>query len=389
MTRPGSAALAPRTHFPVLADPRVTYLNAASIALTPLPVQEAAREFEDEIAGRGTIRFDDATEARVYEDARENAARLLGCEPGAVAVTTSATEALGQVAWWLRPGEGTNVVCIDVDFPSAVYPWYRVAEETGAEVRLVRALVDPASLSTGSVEAMVDERTAAVCVGHVQYATGHRLDPARLAAAAHAVRAILVLDATQSAGMLPIDVRAMDVDVLVAGSYKWLCGPFGAAVCALAPHVAERFRPPLVGWRSTLDQAAFDATRMPIAPGARGMEYSTVAYPAGVALGAAIGYVLDLGVEAVWEHDVALADRLVEGLRTLGATFVSPTEGPERSAIVSVGFPGRDGTEIWERLTRAGVYTSPRLGAVRFAPHLYNHEADVDRALAELDRILA
>jgi selenocysteine lyase/cysteine desulfurase len=119
------------------------------------------------------------------------------------------------------------------------------------------------------------------------------------------------------------------------------------------------------------------------------MEYSTVAYPAGVALGAAIGYVLDLGVEAVWEHDVALADRLVEGLRALGATFVSPIEGLERSAIVSVHFPGRDGKELWGQLTRAGVYTSPRLGAVRFAPHLYNHEADVDRALAELHRILS
>jgi cysteine desulfurase/selenocysteine lyase len=373
----------------VLDDPGVTYLNAASIALTPLPVQDAARAFEDEIAGRGTIRFDDAAEARVYEGARENAARLLGCHPADVAVTTSATEALGQVAWWLRPGEGTNVVCIDVDFPSAVYPWYRVAEETGAEVRLVRAIDDPASLSTAAVEALIDERTAAVCVGHVQYATGHLLDPARLAAAAHAVGALLVLDATQSAGMVPIDVRAMGVDVLVAGSYKWLCGPFGAAVCALDPNVAERFRPPLVGWRSTLDQAAFDATRMPIAAGARGMEYSTVAYAAGVALGTAIGYVLDLRVEAVWEHDVALADRLAEGLTALGATFMSPIEGPERSAIVSVRFPGRDGTELWERLARAGVYTSPRLGAVRFAPHLYNHEADVDRALAELDRILS
>ena len=90
---------------------------------------------------------------------------------------------------------------------------------------------EPAGLSLEDVAALVDRRTKVVCVSHVQYATGHRLDPARLAALAHEHDAVLVLDASQSAGAVPIDVRADDVDFLVATSYKWLCSSFGAAIC--------------------------------------------------------------------------------------------------------------------------------------------------------------
>jgi cysteine desulfurase / selenocysteine lyase len=385
-TIPSGGSLAPRADFPVLAQ--ACYLNAASIALVPAPVRDRVRAFEEDISGRGTIDFDDSDEARVYEGVRMAAARLLNAAPDDIAVTTSATEALCQVAWWLRPGPGTNVVCVDLDFPSAVYPWYRVAEETGAEVRLIRALPDPVALSVETVAGAVDERTSVICVSHVQYATGHRFDLARLTEAARTVGAVLVVDATQSAGMVPIDVRADDIDVLVAGAYKWLCSEFGAAICYLRPGIAANFRPPFVGWRSTVDQTSMDATTMPIAPGARGLEYSTVAYPAGVALGAAIEYLLGVGIVEISEHDLVLARAVFDGLVALDADVITPGDEAVRGAIVTARFPGRDGRRLAARLAEARVYTSPRLGGVRFAPHLYNDLGDVHHGLEELERVL-
>lgn len=381
-----AASLAPRGDFPILEE--ACYLNAASIALMPLPVRREVQRFEEEIAGRGTIGFDDAAEARVYEGVRTRAARLLGSDPDDIAVTTSATEALGQVAWWLRPGEGENVVSIDIEFPSVTYPWMRIAEETGLEVRLVRAEAAPSSLSLEDVAELVDERTAAVCVSHVQYATGHLLDMRSIADLAHAHGALAVVDATQSAGMIPIDVREADVDVLVSGAYKWLCATFGAALCYLHPRVAEGFLPPIIGWKSTVDPPDFDATRMPLSQGARRMEYSTAAYPSGVGLGEAIEYLLGIGVDRILEHDLRLADKAAAGLEELGGTLISAPRAVPRGSIVNARFEGRRPERLVERLIDAGVIAGPRLGGVRFSPHLYNDESDVDKALTELARIL-
>jgi selenocysteine lyase/cysteine desulfurase len=379
-------SLAPRKHFPLLDN--VTYLNAASMGLVPLPVQEQAAAFDRELALRGTTWFDEAQEVGVLDRARNAAARLLNASPDAIAITTSATEAFCQAAWWLRPARGTNIVSIDLEFPSVTYPWFRIAAETGAEVRLVQAKDDPASLSLDSVAALVDEQTAIICVSHVQFATGHRFALDELTRLARAHNATLVIDATQSAGMVPIDVQSIGVDMLVAGGYKWLGATFGAAVCYLGPTLLERLDPPFVGWRSTVEPYALDAARMPLTPSARRLEFSTMSYGAGVALGAAIEYTLDLGIDRILAHDLALASRLIAGLDTLGATILTPRDVHSRAGIVTARFPGRDGEEVAACLNEAGVIVSPRFGSTRFSTHVFNHAADIDHALSVVERVL-
>jgi len=378
-------SLAPRSDFPVLKE--VTYLATASIGLMPLPVLSAAEAFERDIALRGVIGFDEEAEIRVLETARQGAARLVGARPDDIGITTSATQAVTQVAWWLKPGGGSNVVSIDLEFPSNTYPWFRIAEETGCEVRLVKALSDPAALSVERIAEAVDDRTSVLCVSHVQFGTGHRLDAAELAALAHAHGATLVLDATQSAGSVPLNVTRDDVDVLVAGGYKALCGPFGAALCYMKPELRERFNPPLVGWRSAAEPYALDATKLVLAPSARRMEFCTMSYGAGVALGAAIEYVLSIGEKAILDHNLALASRLMAGLDQLGAELLTPREEARRAGIVSARFPGRDFQTVTGELIRAGVIVSPRFGATRFSVHFFNDESDVDRALEAVEHV--
>jgi hypothetical protein len=209
--------------------------------------------------------MDEDTEIGILDDARHGAAALLGASPDTIAIATSFTEALNQVAWWLRPGRGQNVVSSEVDFPSVTYPWHRIAEDTGCQVRLVGVLDDPDSFDVNKIADSVDSATAAICISHVQYLTGHLLDLCELAALAHDIGAVLIVDATQSAGQVPIDVTASGVDVLISGSYKWLCSTFGAAVCYLSPALLSEFRPPLVGWRSTEHPYSLDARWLPLA----------------------------------------------------------------------------------------------------------------------------
>jgi cysteine desulfurase / selenocysteine lyase len=380
-------ALAPRQHFP-FAD-EVTYLNSASIGLVPVPVQKQATAFEADIWRRGTTGFDEAAETGVLEAARVAGAELLHASPDDVAVTKSATEALCQVAWWVRPAANTNVVAIDVDHPSTVYPWTRVVQETGAELRLLRVWDDPGSLSLERVAEVVDGETSVIAVSLTQYSTGFTLDLAKLAELAHEHGTLAVVDATQAAGQVPIDVTTSDVDVLVAGGYKWLCGAFGAALCYLRPELRELFDPPLVGWRSTVDPYVFDSRTLPLAPSARRLEFSTMGYGSAVALGGAIRYVLDLGVERVAAHNLALSSALIAGLDELGANVLTPRDDAARCGIVMARFPGHDGEQVAARLNEAGVIVSPRFSAARFSLHYFNDEDDVGRALEVLERILA
>jgi cysteine desulfurase/selenocysteine lyase len=382
-----ATSLAPRSDFPVLEE--FVYLNNASIGLAPEPVRATAKALDEQIGGRGTIGFDDEVEKLALDEPRRGVARLFGVTERDVAVTTNATEALNQIAWWLRPGEGENVVSFDIEFPSVTYPWLRLAEDSGVDVRLAPVLDDPGAISLELLAERVDERTKAICVSHVQYATGHRLDPRALSELAHAHDALLVLDVSQSAGVVPMELEAWDVDVVVSTGYKWICGPPGAGICYVRPELHEEFRPPFLGWRSTPDPPAFDATRIPLAEGVRRMEYSTPAYGSVVGLGAACEYLLDLGIERVLEHDQRLAALLMDGLEERGATVLTPRADEQRAGIVIARFPGRSGNDVFSKLDEARVIVSPRLGAVRFSHHVYNDESDVMRALEAIDGILA
>ncbi len=381
-----SGPLAPAADFPDLQQ--LTYLNAASVAATPVPVQREMQAFEAQIAGQGTVSFDDAAEARVYEGARSSVARLTGARVEDVAIMTSATECIAQVAGWLRPRAGQNVVSLDIEFPSVTYPWLRIAKETGGEVRLAPVSKSPEALSEEDVAQLVDGNTVAVCVSHVQYATGHRLDPAKLADMAHAHGALLVLDATQSAGVAPLDVRAAKLDVVLSSAYKWLCGPFGAAFCYLHPEIWPRFEPPFVGPRSTVDPFAFDATRIRLAAAARRMEYSTVAYAAGLGMASAMDYLLKLGMDRILAHNLRLTSRLMDGLEALGAGLVTPRDPERRAGVVAARFGKFTSSDIVGRLRAAGIVCASRLGAVRFSPHIYNDDKDIDRCLEALTRIV-
>ena len=148
------ASLAPAGEFPSLDD--ICYMNTASIGLIPRSALAAEEMFQRQLGQYGTTWFDEPTEVGVLEQARREGAALLGAPAEQVAVTTSVTEALSQIAWSLRPESGSNVVSIDLEFPTVTYPWMRVARDTGAEVRLVSAAGDPAKLSFEGLAEAVD-----------------------------------------------------------------------------------------------------------------------------------------------------------------------------------------------------------------------------------------
>ncbi|GAA4607594.1 aminotransferase class V-fold PLP-dependent enzyme [Actinoallomurus liliacearum] len=335
-----------------LWEPTPGWLNTASYGLPPRPTVEAVRRALGEWQ-RGDVPWSvwDVSTGR----ARAEFARLVGVETDDVAIGAAVSQLLAPVAASLPAG--ARVVVPEIEFTSNLFPW------------LVRDL-DVRTVPLDKVADAVDGRTAVVAFSIVQSATGEMSPVEDILAAARANGALVVADASQAAGWLPLD--ATRFDVLACAAYKWLMAPRGAAFCYVAPAVLDRIRPVAAGWYAGDEPGgephAYYGPPLRLAPTARRFDLSP-AWFSYVGAAPALELLNAVGVERIHAHDVALADRFLRGLGL----------PPAGSAIVSVDLPGAA-----ERLAAAGVRAAVRDGRLRAAFHLYTTDADVDLALNAL-----
>ena len=363
------------------------YLNAANVALMYSGAEQVIKEWVADVAQNGSNNFDEDAEDNVFKDLHRRTAHLINATADDIAAGSSATELLCSLAWAVSPGKDQNVVSTEIVFPSTVYPWHRVANSTECEIRLAKK--NNNFMRPDDIIDLIDQHTAVVCISHVEYGNGQTFDLQLLAEAAQEHDALLVVDATQSAGAIPIDVQACPVDALISGAYKWLCGPFGAAFMYVAPHLSEKLEPGLVGFRSHKNMWDLDASRIDYPQAAKKFEFSTMAFGCAIGLTRAIDFLNEVGVESIFQYNRQLADILITGLRSRDAVITSPLDDEDRSSIVTAYFENIDSKEIIKGLKAAQVFVSSRAGAIRFSPHLYNTAEDMDSALAEIDNCIA
>lgn len=326
------------------------------------------------------------------EGVRERFARLVGAtDPGRVAVIPAASYGLSTVARNVPLAAGQTVVVVAEQFPSNVYPWRRLAAETGATLRTVAAPEGAARRGEAWNAALVDAidaSTALVAVPHVHWADGTRFDLAAVGAAARAGGAAFVVDGTQSVGALPFSVAELQPDALVCGAYKWLLGPYGSGLA----YIGERFDGgvPLeenwIGRAGSEDFGGLVQYRDAYQPGARRYDVGERSDPVKLPmLTVALDQLLAWTPEAVQAYASRLADTIAEGAAGLGYT----AEAPSGRAGHLFGLrppPGTDLAAVAGVLAARRVVVSVRGDALRVSPSVYNDDADVEallRALAE------
>ena len=300
---------------------KFVYLNAANVSLMYSGAEKIITEWVADVSQNGSNNFDDYAEENVFKDLHRAAADLINATADDIAAGSSATELLCSLAWAVYPEKDQNVVSTEIVFPSTVYPWQRVARSTGCEIRLAKEKSN--FMHTDDIIALIDQQTEVVCISHVEYGNGQTFDLQLLAEAAHDHDALLVVDATQSAGSIPIDIQVCPVDVLISGSYKWLCGPFGAAFMYVAPHLSEKLEPGLVGFRSHKNMWELDARRIDYPQAAQKFEFSTMAFGCAIGLTRAIDFINEVGVEKIFQYNRELANVLIQGLRSRDALITS------------------------------------------------------------------
>ncbi len=374
------SSLMDRRGYPTLQE--CVYLNQASLGLIADSAVDAMHDLLDRVVRHGNLHMSDDDEVGFLDGLRHGAARSLSVSEAEIAIVSSASELLGQAPLLLPPRPGSKVIAVATDFPAITRPWLRLQEHGECRVDLVEDR--PASDLTDDLIARIDAHTSAVAVGWVQYATGTTIDVPRLRKATEAAGVRLVLDASQGAGAMTCDGRTWRADLLVSSGYKWLGGPGGVAIGALAPDVIEQI-PPLPGWMGAHSPFAFDATRISLAEDARRFTQSTMSYLSVAGLTVAIDQLLAVGLDRVEQHAARLRDVLLDEVEKLGWLPFRHRADPASSPhIVSLERPGTESADVLTRLRRAGIVCSLRGDRVRVSLSPYNDEDDIAALAAAL-----
>jgi kynureninase len=358
-----------RERFPILAE--TTYLINHSLGAMPAAAEERLLEYARAWNTRGVRAWEDGW-WELPVTVGDQIARVIGASPGSVSMHQNVTLAEASVlSCFDFGGTRRRIVYEEGNFPSVRYLYQA---QRGADILV-------AADDEGVAEA-IDERTLLVPVTHVLYKTGEIQDVEAIVAAAHEHGALVVLDAYQSAGAVPLDVTALDVDFAVGGSVKWLCGGPGAGWLYVRPELAATLEPALTGWQAHARPFAFEPEQ-DYADGAWRFLTGTPNVPALYVATAGYDAIEEVGVERIRERSVELTTLLIELLDEAGFPVGSPRDPSRRGGTVVVKPPGHErvGRELLER----GVICDwrPDVG-LRFGPHFFNTEDELRHAVEQI-----
>jgi selenocysteine lyase/cysteine desulfurase len=367
----------------------ICYLNAASYSPLPRRVLDAGRAAVGRKGQPWTLEASFANAQ--HERARTAAARLINADPADVALIPSVSYGVATAAKVLTIARGTRVIVLENDHSSPVLEWRIRADAQGFVVETIRVPDD--GDWTSAVLAFI-ERPGAPPVGlasisSVHWSEGGLIDVDRVGAALRRQGAAFLIDATQSAGVMTMDVKRLDPDVVIFPTYKWLLGPYGRAFL----YVAKRHQDgiPLEqtssGRRDVRAENAVYFTDLRYVADARRFDMGERDHFISVEMAAiSMEMIAEWGAPAVTQRVAMLTERIADEMRGLGFSF--PDRRFRAPHILSLAFKEGIPNGLVEGLASEGIYVAARLGRLRVSPHVYNDEADADRFVASLARRL-
>lgn len=367
--------------FPITKS-RIFMAHAAVTALAG-PVAEAMSE----LVQRCSEDFRDYAETlALINRTRESAARLINASPEEIALLGPTSLGLSLIANGIAWAPGDEVVCYLDDYPANVYPWINLRDK-GVQVRFV----EPAQVGELTVEALqgvLSPKTKLVALASCNFLSGFRIDIPAVGKLLRERGILFCLDAIQTLGAFPTTVEY--VDFLSADAHKWLLGPVAIGVVYVRKELFEVCQPTLLGAWNIKAPGFIAQNQIEFVEGAQRYEPGVLNLPGIAGMKAAIDFLLEIGIDKVAQRILSIRSRLVSGLTELGFTRLGENNDPtHHSGIVTFTHPTRDIPAQFKKLSENRVVCSPREDRqgkqyLRFSPHFYNTEDEVDRILGVL-----
>ena len=361
-----------RKQFPVTEDS--TYLNAAAAGPLSRETMAAATEYYQQMMNDGDIHWDEWLEKR--EDVRRKVARFINAEPDEVGLTTNTSSGMNVIIDALEThGE---VISCDLEFPVSTLPWMN----RRIPVHLVKSIAG--GVIIGDIRGAMNVRTGILCMSHVQYSSGFRIDLEELGNAkqGHA----LVVNAAQSAGVFEIDVKRMKIDALSATGHKWMLSGYGSGFVYLSRELQERSKPRAIGWLSVEDPYGDRNNEIHLRHDAAARAELGCPHFAGMfALGASVDRIASLGMKNIEERALELNRVLTGRLVEAGWQVLSPIVD-ERMRSAETLVAADDPAGLVAKLAEQKIIVTKKPQGIRIATHFFNNEEDVERLIIGLSR---
>lgn len=372
-----------RAEFPILQ--KTTYLISNSLGAMPRAVYDAVHDYAESWASRGV---------RAWEDTWWTLAAEVGNEIGAImnapkdSVSTHQNVTLCQaiVASCLGfPPQRNKVVFSDLNFPSVMYFWHAQAAH-GAQVHMVKT--DGVHVPLDAMLDAIDEHTAIVPISHVIFRSAFINDAKAIVEKAHRVGALVLLDTFQSLGAVPVDVQEMGVDFVCGGVLKWLCGGPGVAYLYVRPDLASRLEPRLTGWMAHASPFTFDVGPQRYTSGAYRFMNGTPNVPALYAARPGLKIIREVGVDRIRAKSKRQTAELIRMADERGWRINSPRAAEQRGGTVIIDMP--DSQRVCQELLKRDILVDWRPNAgVRFSPHFYTKDEELQIAIGATEEIVA
>jgi selenocysteine lyase/cysteine desulfurase len=370
-----------REQFPITST--FSYLDHAGIAPVSRGVQREIERFLSSSAGSGA--FDLPEWLRMVERTRGLAARIVNAGSDEIAFVRSTSHGLSIVAAGLDWSKGDNVLVYEKEFPANLFPWMHLKQK-GVEVRLfgsTEGRIDPRTVAE-----KMDGRTRLVSISSVQFTTGYRVDLERLGGLCRERDVLLCVDAIQSLGVLPMDVKRFNIDFLAADAHKWLLGPEGIGIFFCGRELAGRLDPPLVGWRSVRNELAFEEPVFELRTDGQRFEEGSLNLAGIAGLGAALELLFAAGIGTIEKRVQDLGDDVIREAEARRFSVMTPKDRRERGGIVTIKGPF-DSQRVRDGLRERGIMVNVRAGGLRISPHFYNTTEEIGRCFSAIDSLLA
>jgi len=364
-------------HPEFLLSPKILYLNHAAVAPWPRRTAAAVARFAQENGTRGAADYANwiGTETRL----RQRLAELIGApSPTDVALVKNTSEGLSVIAYGIDWKAGDTVVGIAQEFPSNRIVWESLSTQGVAYRRLdLYASSEPET----DLMALCDERTRLLALSSVQYARGLRLDLERLGGFCRSRNILFCVDAIQSLGVVPFDLKPSKADFVVADGHKWMLGPEGVALLYVNPRLRPELRLCQYGWHMVEHRGDYERPDWDPAADARRFECGSPNMLGIHALDASLSLLLETGIDRVQAAVTERTQRLIELVDGHGFELLSPRDPERRAGILTFRVPGADHQALHQALTDKGVICARRGGGIRFSPHFYTPHGVLERAV--------
>ncbi|AWR96554.1 aminotransferase class V-fold PLP-dependent enzyme [Acidianus sulfidivorans JP7] len=345
------------------------YLNHAAISPTPLEVLFESFRYLYQVSNYGSI-ANNEEEKDEFLKIRQNIGYLINANPEEISLVPNTSYGVNIVAYGLTLEKGDNIVTDSLEFPATVYPFLKLKNK-GIETRIVKVSVD--NFEQNIID-NIDENTRLVSISHVSFNTGLKVDVKKIVEKARKVKALVLLDIIQSAGVVKIDVKELNVDFAVAGGYKWLMSPQGSGFLYVREGLIGD--PPFYGWKSSREYLKFDPTQFELERGPRRFEIGTIDIAANLGLSKSTEIINSHKVEIEKRVDY-LSSYAIDIAEDKGLEVITPKK--KKAGIVVIR--ASDSKKIAERLAEKKIIVSPRGEGIRISAHFYNTEDEIEKTI--------